>query len=54
MTSLPLSFLIRDQQADFSRSYSANGGPHMEASIQQQAGARYRKLEMIFGWPLKH
>lgn len=25
----------------------------MEASIQQQLPTRYRKLKMIFNWPLK-
>lgn len=49
----PLSFLIRDQQADFSRSYSANGGVQMEASIQHQLPTRYMELEMIFNWPIK-
>lgn len=49
----PLSFLIRDQQADFSRSYSANGGVQMEASIQHQLPTRYIELEMIFNWPIK-
>lgn len=49
----PLSLLIRDQQAGLSRSYSANGGLQMEASVQHQLPTRYAELEMIFNWPIK-
>lgn len=49
----PLSVLIRDQQAGLSRSYSANGGLQMEASVQHQLPTRYAELEMIFNWPIK-